>query len=81
MNTQNNKKKRPAKGMTRCEVDKLLKSSHLVSSFVGDAYIEKYKSLISEIEEQHRRNAQKLAMNDKAIGKALIRKRYNNNRS
>ena len=29
--------------MTQYEVDKLLESSHLVSSFVGNAYVKMYK--------------------------------------
>ena len=61
--------------MTQYEVDKLLESSHLVSSFVGNAYVKMYKSTIVETKEQHIRDVQKLAMDDMPISKVLTRRK------
>ena len=65
------KGKTPYPGMTKKEYKRLLKESKVVSSFVGEKYVLQYESMIREIEDQHRRNAQKLAQDNTIIGNNL----------
>lgn len=69
------KGKTPYPGMTKKEYKRLLKESKVVSSFVGEKYVLQYESMIREIEDQHRRNAQKLAQDNTIIGNSLTRVR------
>ncbi len=69
------KKTTPYPGMTKKEYKKLLKKSKVVLTFANEKYVRQYKSMISEIEEQHRRNAQKVANDKEIIGKGLVRVR------
>ncbi len=66
-------KKPPYPGMTNKEYERLLKTSRHLSSFAGDDYVKMHKNTIAEIQEQHRRNDKKLAMDQEIIGKPLIR--------
>lgn len=68
-------KQTPYPGMTKKEYKRLLKESKVVSTFVNDAYVRQSKSMIREIEDQHRRNAQKLAQDNTIIGNSLTRVR------
>lgn len=67
------REKVPYPGMTKKEYKKLLKKSKVVLSFVGEKYVEQYHSMIREIEEQHKRNAEKLATDKEIIGSSLAR--------
>lgn len=69
------KKNIPYPGLTRKDVEKLLKESKVVSTFVNDAYVKQSKSMLREIEDQHRRNAEKLAMDNQIIGSSQVRTR------
>ena len=69
--------KKPTPGMTKKEYKKLLKKSKVILSFVGDKYVKQYSNMIREIEEQHRRNAEKLACDSTIIGSSLARVRKN----
>ena len=69
------KGKTPYPGMTKKEYKRLLKESKVVSSFVGEKYVLQYESMIREIEDQHRRNAQKLAQDNTIIGNSLTKKK------
>ena len=69
------KGKTPYSGITKKEYKKLLKQSKVVSTFVNEEYVRQSKSMIREIEEQHRRNAEKLARDNTIIGSNLVRVR------
>ena len=69
------KKNIPYPGLTRKDALKLLKESKVVSTFVNDAYVAQHESMLREIEDQHRRNAEKLAHDNTIIGSGLIRVR------
>ena len=65
----------PYPGITKKEYEKLLKESRVVPTFVNDAYVKQSKSMLREIEDQHRRNAEKLAHDNTIIGSSLVRAR------
>ena len=64
--------KAPYSGITKKEYEKLLKESRVVPTFVNDAYVKQSKSMLREIEDQHRRNAEKLAHDNTIIGSSII---------
>ena len=68
-------KQTPYPGMTKKEYEELLKRSKVVSTFVNEEYVSQYESMIREIEDQHRRNAKKLACDNTIIGSNLARAR------
>lgn len=69
------KRKAPYPGMTKKEYKELLRKSKVVLSFVGEKYVKQSKSMIREIEEQHRRNDEKLTRDNKVIGSGFERLR------
>lgn len=67
-------KKPPHYSMSRKNLENLLKTSKKVKSFVGPKYTDQYQSMIREIEEQHQRNAEKMARTrNEVIGSGLAR--------
>ena len=69
------KGKTPYPGMTKKEYEELLKRSKVISTFVNEEYVSQYESMIREIEDQHRRNAKKLAKDNIMIGNPIRRVR------
>ena len=68
-------KQTPYPGMTKKEYEELLKRSKVLSTFVNEKYVSQYESMIRELEEQHRRNAKKLAKDNIMIGNPIRRVR------
>ena len=68
-------KQTPYPGMTKKEYEELLKRSKVLSTFVNEKYVSQYETIIRELEEQHRRNAKKLAKDNIMIGNPIRRVR------
>ncbi len=69
------KKNIPHPGLTRKDVEKLLKESKKVLSFGGEKYIAMHKSVVAEILENHRIQAELKAKDHTIIGSSMVRTR------